>query len=182
MQTPENPWTTLSRRDTYQNRWIHVEEHEVLNPAGKPGIYGVVRFQHLAIGIVPVDEEGNTWLVGQHRYPLDTYTWEIPEGGGPLDIPPLDSAKRELLEECGLVASQWEEILRLQTSNSCTDERAIIYLATGLTEKSPQPEEEEELQIRKLPLTEAIEMAMNGGIEDAMSVAALLKVKHIFGH
>lgn len=175
----ENPWITKSSEIKYDNPWIKVTEHQVINPAGNDGIYGTVHFKNLAIGIVPVDEDMNTWLVGQYRYPLDEYTWEIPEGGGKLGVPPLESAKRELLEEVGLEAASWEIIQESHLSNSVSDEKGILYLAQDLTYKQPNPDEEEELQLKKLPLKEAVQMVLDGKITDSLSVMALLKVKLI---
>lgn len=175
-----NPWTTLSSRSVYSNKWIEVTEHEVINPSGGKGIYGKVHFKNKAIGVIPVDEQGNTWLVGQFRYTLNTYSWEIPEGGGPLHIDPLLSAQRELEEETGLRAGKWTELMRLHTSNSVTDEEAIIYVAEQLSEGKSNPEETEgDLVVKKLPFTEALAMVMRGEITDAMSVAALLKLARL---
>jgi len=171
-----NPWQTLKSEQVYESDWIKVVSHECLNPANKPAIYSVVNFKNLAIGIVPLDEENNTWLVGQWRYPLNDYSWEIPEGGGPLGIDPLESAKRELKEETGIIAAQFEEIMRLHLSNSATDELAIVYVAKDLSFESSEPEESEILQIRKLNINEAYEMVNNGQITDAISVAAIMKV------
>lgn len=172
-----NPWTTLSSRLVYSNKWIELTEHEVINPSGGKGIYGKVHFKNKAIGIIPVDENGYTWLVGQFRYTLDAYSWEIPEGGGPLHESPLAAAQRELEEETGLRAAKWTELMRIHTSNSVTDEEGIIYLAEQLTEGPSKPEETEgDLIVKKLPLTEAIAMVMRGEITDSMSVAALLKI------
>ncbi|PST84845.1 DNA mismatch repair protein MutT [Pedobacter yulinensis] len=173
----ENPWKTLSSRLVYENRWISLTEHDVINPNGGSGIYGEVHFKNYAIGIVPVDEDGNTWLVGQYRFPLKAYSWEIPEGGGKLEQEPIEGAKRELLEETGFTAANWLEIQRMHLSNSVSDELGIMYLATGLTAGQAEPEESEALTLRKLPLSEAIEMVLNGEITDSMSVAALLRVK-----
>lgn len=172
-----NPWKTKSIKTTYENNWIEVEHHEVLNPNGNNGIYGKVHFKNLAIGIVPLDENNNTWLVGQFRYPLNKYSWEIPEGGGQLGVPALESAKRELLEECGLEASEWTEILQMHLSNSVSDELAIIYVAKGLTQTQSEPEDTEQLQVKKLPFNQVFNMVMNGSITDSMSVAAILKIK-----
>jgi 8-oxo-dGTP pyrophosphatase MutT (NUDIX family) len=172
-----NPWKTKSIKTVYENNWIEVEHHEVLNPSGNDGIYGKVHFKNLAIGIIPLDENNNTWLVGQYRYPLNKYSWEIPEGGGTIGIEPIESAKRELLEECGLVANEWTEILQMHLSNSVSDELAIIYVAKGLTQKEAEPEDTEQLQIKKLPFNQIFEMVMNGEITDSMSVAAILKLK-----
>ena len=173
----QNPWKTLSVQEVYDNRWIKVTHREVLTPAGTPGIYGVVHFKNVAIGIVPVDEEGYTWLVGQYRYTLDQYSWEIPEGGCPEGTDPLETAKRELKEETGMQAEHWEQIIDFHTSNSVTDEYGIAYLATGLSYGEAEPEETEELQVKKVPLQEAIDMVLRGEITDALSMMALMKVK-----
>lgn len=173
----KNPWVTLESKLVYENNWIGLTEHQVINPAGGRGIYGEVSFKNLAIGILAVDADFHTYLVGQYRFPLKAYSWEIPEGGGPLNAEPLDSAKRELMEETGLRAESWTEIQRMHLSNSVTDELAIIYLARELTMGMAAPEDTEELVLRRLPLEEACAMAENGEITDSMSVAALLKAK-----
>ncbi|WP_316822150.1 NUDIX hydrolase [Pedobacter gandavensis] len=172
-----NPWTTLESRKVYENNWIGLTEHQVLNPSGGKGIYGEVHFKNYAIGILPLDDELNTWLIGQYRFPIKAYSWEIPEGGGALDSNPLDSAKRELAEETGIIATQWEEIQRMHLSNSVSDELAIIYIARGLTMGEAEPEETEQLQLRKLPFETAYQMVLSGEITDSMSVAAILKTK-----
>ncbi len=177
MNPEANPWTTLAAREIYDNPWIRVTEHDVLNPAGRPGIYGVVKFKNRAIGIIPVDDEGYTWLVGQYRFPLGAYSWEIPEGGGPLDEDPLTAARRELAEETGLTAARWELLLEMHLSNSVSDEHALIYLARDLTPGPADPDETEQLTVRRLPLDEAVEMVLRGEITDAMSVAGLLRLR-----
>lgn len=177
MQESENPWKTLESKEVYNNPWIKVTEHNVLNPAGGAGIYGVVHFKNLAIGIIPIDENGNIWLVGQYRFPLNAYSWEIPEGGGNLAIHPLESAKRELLEETGLKAEKWTEIQRMHLSNSVSDELAILYLAENLTQYEAEPEETEQLTIKKIHFEEAYQMVLMGEITDSMSVAGILKLK-----
>jgi 8-oxo-dGTP pyrophosphatase MutT (NUDIX family) len=175
-----NPWKTLSTRHVYDNNWILLEEHQVINPAGGNGIYGKVHFKNKAIGVVPLDDHGNTWLVGQHRYTLNAYSWEIPEGGCPLGTLPLDSAKRELQEETGITASHWLEVMKFHTSNSVTDEEGFIFLAEGLTfGKNSLEETEADLVVKKLPFSEVLEMVMNGEITDCMSVAAILKVARL---
>lgn len=171
-----NPWTVLSRRTVYENPWIRVDEHQVLNPKGGPGIYGVVRFKNRAIGIAALDEHHRIWLVGQYRYPLEQYSWELPEGGGPLSEDPLQAAHRELLEETGLKAQHWEELLRMHLSNSVSDELAIVYLARGLSQHEASPEDTEELQRRQVDLQEAYRMVAEGLITDSISVAAILKL------
>jgi ADP-ribose pyrophosphatase len=170
-----NPWKITDTREIYENNWIGLTEYKVINPSGGNGIYGKVHFKNLAIGIIPLDEQRNTWLVGQYRFPLDAYSWEIPEGGGPLTDDPLDSAKRELAEETGLRASNWQEIQHMHLSNSVSDERSIIYLATELTAGESAPEETEQLVVRKMKFSEAYEMVLNGEITDSMSVAGILK-------
>lgn len=171
-----DPWTIKTSKPIYENPWIRLVEHQVLNPKGKPGIYGEVHFRNLAIGIIPIDEEGYTWLVGQWRFPLKAYSWEIPEGGGALDVPPLVSAQRELLEETGLVAREWRLLQELHLSNSVSDERALIYVATGLTQHAPEPEDTEQLRLVRLPIQEAIDRMLAGQITDSMSVAGLQRV------
>lgn len=176
MTEASNPWTTLNTSVPYENPWIRVEHHEVLNPSGKPGIYGLVKFKNHAIGIVPVDDEGYTWLVGQYRYTLNSYEWEIPEGGCPVGTPTLATAQRELKEETGLVAEHWEQIMEFHLSNSVTDEYGVAYLARGLRQEESEPEDTEELQVRRLPLSEAIAMTLDGRIKDALSIMALQRV------
>lgn len=178
----ENPWKTLSKKPIYENPWIRVEEHQVITPAGKEGIYGKVHFKNRAMAIIPIDYEGYTWLVGQYRYTLDEYSWEIPMGGGPNDLDLLESAKRELKEETGLLANKWTELLKIHTSNSVTDEWGLIYLAEDLTQGETEFEETEQLLIKKLPFKEALEMVMSGQITDSISVAGLLKAARILGY
>ena len=178
MHNPQhNPWQTLSGAERYDNPWINVTQYEVLNPSGKPGIYGKVHFKNLAIGVIPLDDDMNTWLVGQYRYTIDQYSWEIPEGGGPLGIDPIDSAKRELLEETGLKATRWNEVLRMHLSNSVSDELAIIYVARGLQQFDPEPEETEQLIVKKVPFEQAYQMVLNGQITDSMSVAGIMRLQ-----
>ncbi|MFN6943652.1 MAG: NUDIX domain-containing protein [Cytophagaceae bacterium] len=174
-----NPWTTLSSKDIYENPWISVREDQVLNPNGGKGIYGVVEFKNKAIGIVPVDKDGYIYLIGQYRYPLKEYSWEIPEGGGPIGLDPLESAKRELKEETGFSAKEWTLIQRFHTSNSVTNEEGFIFMAEDLTEGETEFEETEQLQIKKVHLTEALEMVMENKITDSMSVAGILKVARL---
>ena len=178
----ENPWKTRSKKKIYDNPWITLEEHRVITPSGKEGIYGKVHFKNRAMAIVPIDQEGNTWLVGQFRYTLDEYSWEIPMGGGPIDQDLLESAKRELKEETGLSASKWTELMKIHTSNSVTDEWGLIYLAEDLSEGETEFEDTEVLQIKKLPFQEALDMVMKGEITDSISVAGLLKAARILGY
>jgi len=178
----QNPWTTLSAEEKYDNKWIKVTEYQVLNPSGGKGIYGKVHFKNKAIGVIPVDAEGQTWLVGQYRYPLNEFHWEIPEGGGPLHETSLEAAKRELQEETGITANRWTLLTRLHTSNSVTDEEGFIFLAEELTQGERALEETEaDLRIKKLPLRDAVNMVMDGQITDSLSMIGLLKVARLKG-
>ncbi len=183
MSETNNPWQRLFSRQVYNNPWITVTEDQVINPGGGKGIYGTVHFKNIALGIIPLDEDDYTWIVGQYRYPLDQYSWEIPEGGGPVSDDPLISAKRELKEETGIEASSWEKIITLHTSNSVTDEVAYIYIATQLSFGTPQLEEsEDDLIVKKIHLKEAVEMVMNNEITDSISMAGLLKAARLRGY
>jgi len=168
----------LSNETKYENPWIRVEHHEVITPSGQSGIYGKVHFKNVAVSVVPIDADGNTYLVGQERYTIGQYSWELPEGGCLIESgeSPLEAAKRELMEETGLEAETWTCLGEVYLSNSVTDEKAVIFMAQNLKQHIAQPEETEVLQIRKLPLQDAIEMAKNGEISDALSVISLLKV------
>lgn len=170
------PWKTLSSEVVYDNPWITVSDNRVLNPAGNPCQYGLVHFKNLAIGVIPLDQEKHTWLVGQSRYALGEYSWEIPMGGGSMDEPAWLSAYRELREETGLKAAHFTRVMTLHTSNSVSDECGYVYLATGLTQSHQQLEESEDITLRRLPLEEAVEWVMSGQITDAISAAGLLKV------
>lgn len=169
-------WKTIDSRVVFENNWMRVHQDRVTNPRGGQNDYGHVRFKSRAVAIVPLDDNENTWLVGQHRYTLDAWSWEVPMGGAPLDEPVLEAAKRELKEETGLSANHWTEILRVHTSNSITDELGVAFVATELQEGDTDFDETEELTIRKMPLQDAVDMAISGDITDAISVAALLHI------
>lgn len=178
MQHPEdNPWKITDEKVIYDNAWINLTEYQVINPAGNPGIYGKIHYKNLAIGVIPLDDEMNTYLVGQYRFALGEYTWELPEGGGTLGGDALESAKRELLEETGLKANNWVELQRMHLSNSVTDELNIIYLARGLEQFEAEPEDTEQLQVKKVPFEEVYRMVCENEITDAITVAAVLRVK-----
>jgi 8-oxo-dGTP pyrophosphatase MutT (NUDIX family) len=180
-ESSENPWKTISESEVYSNPWIRVSHREVINPSGGEGIYGVVSFRNKAIGVVPVDDNLNTFLVGQFRYTLDEYSWEIPEGGGPEGEEPILTAERELQEETGLKAGKVELIGKIHTSNSVTDEVGFIFLAQQLTQADASPEETEDISVWKLPLSDAVRMVEDGQITDSLSIAGLLLTARRFG-
>ena len=168
-----NPWQTVSSTEVYRNPWIQVTEHRVIRPDGKPGIYGVVAFQNLAVGVLALNDEGFLVLVGQWRYPLGAYSWEIPEGGCPLGQDPLETAQRELREETGLVAHEWKSMLRMHLSNSVSDEAAVVFVARSLRQGVAEPEGTEKLMVRWVRPSEAWDMIQQGLITDSISVAAI---------
>jgi len=169
-----NPWTTLASRLVYENPWIRVREDRVTRPDGAPGVYGVVEFKNIAVGVLPVDERGRVWLVGQYRYPLGAYSWEIPEGGGPEHELPQTTAERELREETGLRAAELELVATVHLSNSVSDETGFIFRATGLAQGDHEPEGTEKICARRFEWQEAWAMLRRGEITDSLSVIALL--------
>ncbi len=178
----DNPWITLSKKNIYDNPWIKLEEHQVINPAGGKGIYGKVHFKNIAIGIIALDDKNNTWLVGQYRYTLNEWSWEIPEGGGPIEKNVLESAQRELKEETGLVAERWTEILTTHLSNSVSDEVGYVFLAEELKEgRNDLEETEADMKVWKLPFSEVVAMVLEGKITDGLSVMGILKVARMKG-
>ena len=175
MKREVSPWKVLKSKSIYDNAWITLEEDEVINPSGNPGLYSKVLFKNRAVGILPIDHRFNTWLVGQFRHTLGEYSWEIPMGGVPFDEDLVEGAKRELREETGLQANKWTALLKIHTSNCVTDEVGFCYLAQELTLGQPKFDETERLEIRKIPFSEAVEMVMQARITDAISMAAILK-------
>ncbi|MDB4768612.1 NUDIX hydrolase [Saprospiraceae bacterium] len=172
-----NPWKTISINEVYDNNWINITHRKVINPSGQNGIYGKVHFKNIAVGVLPLDHENNTWLVGQYRYTLGEYSWEIPEGGCINSIEPLQAAKNELKEETGITAKKWTKLLEIHTSNSVTDEFGVCYIAQELSFGKSSPEPCEELMVKKVPFEKAFEMVMNGEITDSLSFATIMKTK-----
>ena len=175
--TEKNPWKITKSQTAYDNPWIKITHNEVINPSGNEGIYGVVHFKNYAVGVLPLDHDFNTYLVGQYRFPLNAYSWEIPEGGCPESTDILATAKRELKEEVGLTANTWTPLLTMHLSNYVSDEIAHLFIAQDLSEGIAEPEDTEDLVIKKLPFEEVYQMVMDGTITDSMSVAAILKAK-----
>jgi 8-oxo-dGTP pyrophosphatase MutT (NUDIX family) len=167
-------WQQLDQQLVYENPWISVTHENVLTPAGTAGIYGVVHFKSRAVGVVPLDDEGHVWLVKQFRYTLNQYSIEIPEGGSPLAEDMLETARRELREETGLTANEWTHLLDLHTSNSVTDENGAIYLARGLQRGETDFEATEDIEVLRVPLSEAIDWIFAGKITDSLSIMGLL--------
>ena len=163
------PWTVTHSFTAYDNAWLSLEHHDVIHPDGSAGIYGVVRFHNIAIGVLPVFEDGSVPLVGQHRFPLDTYSWELPEGGGAHDVDPLNSAQRELAEETGFSAENWLALGEADLSNSVTDEKVMTFLAWNLTPGAVRPEASEDLSHDRVSLGELIEKCLSGAIRDALT-------------
>ena len=170
------PWIRRSRTTAYENAWIQVHHDEVARPDGSAGIYGVVHFRSRAVGAVVMDDAGRVLLVGQHRYPLDRYSWEVPEGGAPWEEDPLSGARRELAEETGFTAREWRELLRFTLSNSVSDEEGVLFVATGLEPGPSTPDPTEDLRLRWVSLGEALSMVRSGEIHDVMTQVGLLAV------
>ena len=170
------PWTRRSRRVAYDNAWITIWHDEVDRPDGSPGIYGIVHFATLAVGAVVLDDENRVLLVGQHRYTLDEYSWEIPEGGVPAGESPVDGARREVREETGVEADDWREIVRFHLSNSISDEGGVLFAARAVAQGAPSPEPSEELAVRWIAFDEALAMTTDGRITDAMTIMGLQRI------
>jgi 8-oxo-dGTP pyrophosphatase MutT (NUDIX family) len=172
------PWIRRESRDVYQNPWIRVREDAVTRPDGNPGIYGVVEYANFAIGITALNADGEIVLVGQHRYPLDYYSWEVPQGGCPKDSAPEDSAIRELREETGVEAARWDYLGCVALSNAVSDEVGHLFLARDLTQHEPEPEPTEVLETRWMPLDKACDEVLKGTITDLISCGALMRARH----
>lgn len=177
MNEQHNPWKIIKEENVYDNQWINLTHYDVINPSGGKGIYGKIHFKGLATGVIALDDDYNTFLVRQYRFTLNQYSWEIPEGGAPFGEDPLDAAKRELLEEAGIKATNWIKLMDVHLSNSVTDEFGHIYLATGLSQHTAMPEETEDIIVKKLPFEEAYQMMNQGKITDSISVMAIQKIK-----
>ncbi len=172
-------WRSLRHHTAFENPWVRVESHDVVAPTGKPAHYGLVHFHNQAIGVVPLHDDGTISLVGQQRFPLGRYSWEIPEGGVPHDEDPLDGAKRELREETGLVAAEWREILRMDLSNSVSDEICVLFLATGLSQAGAEPDDTEAFEYARVPFSQVLKAVILGQVRDSLTVAGVLRLHHM---
>lgn len=173
----DGPWTTLSSSLKYENPWIRVVEHQVITPTGKPCIYGTVHFRSAGAGVVPIDADGHTWLVGQHRYPLRRHSWEIPVGAVEPGESPETAAARELSEEVGLRAACLRPLLSADFSTGVTDETGFSFLAWDLRAGEAAPDPTEHITVLRLPFADALAMVEAGEIRDLLSVASLQKVR-----
>jgi len=174
-----DPWIVKSKRRPFENQWLALDQYEVVHPGGADGTYTVVRPHRLAVGVLPIEPDGRVHLVGQWRFPLGRYSWEMPEGGAEPGEDPLDCAKRELAEETGLTAGRYERVLEMDISNSLTDERAVLYLAFDLAEGDARPEATEVLRRRTAHFTEVLDRVASGHIRDGLTVAAVLRAHHM---
>lgn len=181
MSETNNPWKTLGGELVYENQWIRLDEYQVINPSGGRGIYGKVSFKGRAVGIIPVDQDLNTWLVGQYRYTLNEYSWEIPMGAVPMEESYESGALRELKEETGLIAGRIDFLCKIHTSNSVTDEVGKVYLAKELTQGETEFDDTEDITVKKLPFREALDWVMDGRITDSLSVGGILKYARVLG-
>jgi len=175
------PWIRGVEETVFENPWLRVSRHDATAPTGRHVQYGLVSFKNLALAVLPLHEDGTVTLVGQNRFALADYSWEIPEGGGPVGEDPLEGAKRELAEETGLVAAEWRAVLWAQLSNSVTDERAIGYVALGLSQGASghQADDTEDIVLARVPFREALDAALAGYLQDILTVAMLLRAYHM---
>ena len=180
--TPErNPWKKLGSRVVYETPWMTIHEDRVVQPDGREGTYSYMETR-VATGVVALTPDREVYLVGQYRYPMDAYAWEIIEGGGEAGEDPLETAMRELREEAGLIARDWRPLGgELHLNNLLTTERGYLFLAQDLTDVEVEPDANEKLQLRKIPLAEAIQLVDDGGIQDALSIVALLRTERLVG-
>ncbi|WP_291271839.1 NUDIX hydrolase [Geothrix sp.] len=173
-----DPYTVLERRFVYDSPWIRVREDRFRHRKGAEGRYAVCGFRRTACGVLALDETDRVVLVGQWRYPLEAYSWEIPEGGGDTAESPFEAIRRELAEEAGLAAQVWEPLCFFHTSNSSTEEEAFLFLATGLTPTAGHhAEDDEELMLHREPFADCVRRVLSGEITDSLTVLALLALQ-----
>lgn len=174
-----NPWIVKGVKCAFENDWFRVDEHDVIRPDGEKGYYGVLRIRRLAVGVLPIDADGRVHLVGQWRFPLGSYSWEMPEGGAEPGEGARVCAERELAEETGLRAGSLTQVLEMDLSNSLTDERAVMFIATDLSQGADEPDPTEVLKRRTAHFLDVLERVADGRIRDAMTVATTLRAHHM---
>ncbi len=171
-----NPYAVLERKALYDSPWLRLREDRFRHRRGRAGHYAVCGFKRSACGVLALDAEDRVILVGQWRYPLEQYSWEIPEGGGEEHESPFAAIRRELAEEADLEADSWEPLAHFHPSNSSTDEEAFLFLATDLHSAGGihHAEEDEELAIHRETFQQCLQRVLSGEISDGLSVVALL--------
>lgn len=176
--TQRGPWQVRGSREVYRNRWLRVREDDVIRPDGQPGIYGVIEPEDNA-AIVALDDAGRVALVGEFLYPLAVQSWQIPSGGINAGEPPLAAAMRELVEETGLEAARWDALGRFYLSGGISTQVSHIFLARELRATPPRPEGTELLELRFVPIAEALAMADRSDIADAPSLVGLYRAARL---
>ncbi len=172
---PEFLWQLGKPQTKYENPWMRVDEIPAIDPSGQDASYGLIHFKNLAVGVVPY-QDGYIWLVGQSRVSSRSYTWEIPAGGDPTREDPLGTAHRELREETGFTAGRMDQILKMELSNSITDEICLVYVATDLTAGEAELESSEDISLMKISLDNALKAIEAGEIRHALGIAAIFKL------
>ena len=179
MTSPYDPFTLVSSKIAYENPWIKVEHQDVIRPDGNAGIYGIVRFKNRAVAVLPIEANGDVWLVGQWRRPLNAWSWEVPEGGVPFDEDLETGARRELEEEAGLIARTLIKVLEFDVSNSVCDEIGFSYIAYDLTVGVVSPDPTEVLSLRRLHFTSLLKEIDQGLIRDAQTLVTVMRAHQL---
>ena len=173
------PWRDAGSTTTFENPWLRLTRHEATAPTGMKADYVVMRPKNLSVGVLPLHADGTVTLVGQQRFALMNWSWEMPEGGAPFDEDPLEGAKRELAEEAGLAAAHWREVLKVEMSNSITDERAMAWVAWELTPVPVAPDPTEIIRVARVPFGDLLKEIQRGSIRDMFTVATALRAYHM---
>jgi len=179
MAEKRGPWTVFDKEIRFETPWLRIDDYNALRPDGAPTRYGVVHFKNTALGVLPLFENGDTLLVGQHRFPADRYSWELPEGGGDPRQDPVAEARRELEEETGYYATEFQEYLRMDMSNSVTDEIAIGYIATNLVPGRTNPDPSEVLETRRIAFKDLLNECVSGQIFDSLTLVMVFKAYYM---
>ena len=173
------PWRDLGYRVVHETDWLALTEHQAIAPSGREATYGVLRFKNIATGVLPVHPDGTVTLVGQARFARSNYSWEMPEGGAPSGEDPFEAAKRELAEEAGLAAGNWALALKVEVSNSITDEIGLTWIAWDLTPVPREPDPTEVFRVVRVPFTTLLQEIERGAILDSFTVATAYRAYHM---